>query len=89
MCLTTFKRFAEVEMDEEEVANVLYEVRVSDISVDEEGRVVIDNPEVAERMKAAASKKPKPAPVNLNCVKGCHGGATNTVPNCGCIILTK
>jgi hypothetical protein len=85
MCLTTSKRFAEVEMDEEEVANVLYEVRVSDISVDEEGRVVIDNPEVAERMKAAASKKPKP--ININCVKGCHGGATNSVSNCGCIII--
>jgi hypothetical protein len=70
-------------MNAEEVADVLDEVRVSDISVDETGRVVIDNPEVAERLKAAATKqKQQETPININCVKGC-GGTVNAVPGCG------
>jgi hypothetical protein len=51
-----------------------------DISVDEEGRVVVTNPQVAERLRQAAAAAPgegAAAPINNGCT-------VNTVKNCGC-----
>jgi hypothetical protein len=48
---------------------------LADISIDEEGRVIITNEDIAEQLRAQA---PQPAaPVNNGCT-------INTVRNCGC-----
>ena len=71
------------------LSDVLSGLTPDQLSVDEEGRVVITDPEIAERLRrAAAAKKPQPAPPpNGNCggcntVSGC-GDTTNTSNGCG------
>jgi hypothetical protein len=49
-----------------------------DVTVDENGRVVVHNTELANQIKAA-KPIPKPEPTNGNC----NGCTTNTVAHCG------
>jgi hypothetical protein len=50
-----------------------------DVALDEQGRVIVNNPELAARIKAAKPAPPKPEPTNGNC----NGCTTNTVAHCG------
>jgi hypothetical protein len=73
-----------------------------DIYVDEQGRVIITNPEIAKWLRGVAAAPGKPKP-NTNCsgcgatnaknckpnvVDGC-GSVVNAMPNCACDVLTK
>lgn len=61
-----------------------YGLSPEDIGMDEQGRIIITNPQVAERLRAAAARakpKPKNGP-NTNC-HGCT--PQNVTPNCGCV----
>jgi hypothetical protein len=49
-----------------------------DVTVDESGRVLVNNPELAARIKAALPAA-KAEPTNGNC----NGCTTNTVAHCG------
>jgi hypothetical protein len=49
-----------------------------DVTVDEHGRVIVNNPELAARIKAAAPAA-KTEPTNGNC----NGCTTNTAAHCG------
>jgi hypothetical protein len=49
-----------------------------DVTVDEEGRVVVTSPHVSEMIKAA-----KPTPVPLAPNQNCGGGTCNFVAHCG------
>jgi hypothetical protein len=69
----------------------LSQLNLHEVSIDEEGRVVVANPEMGrtlELWEAAAAKPARPRPVpNTNCagcntVAGC--GPVNSVKNCGC-----
>lgn len=51
-------------------------VTAADITVDEAGRIIVANPQVAERLKAAAAAEPPRAAGN-NCT------CVNTVAGCG------
>ncbi len=51
---------------------------LEDISVDEDGRVIITNPRIRERLSTAAGTKAAAEPITNN---GC---TVNTVKNCGC-----
>jgi hypothetical protein len=55
---------------------------LDDISVDEEGRVMITNPQIAERLRAAVpAARPRP---NTNCGPQCNPACTPNTANCGC-----
>lgn len=62
-------------------------LKLEDISVDEEGRVVIANPQLAEELEEALAARPTPTPTPTNgicptnTVVGC--GPVNTVSGCG------
>jgi hypothetical protein len=76
---------------------ILTGLMVEDIGLDGEGRVAVQNPQIAERIRLALAverQRPKPSPKpNTNCgvcntVEGCgplnETCSPNTVPNCGC-----
>jgi hypothetical protein len=58
-----------------------YGVRPEDVRVDEQGRIIVTNPQVAERLRAVAAKPKNGTVPNGNC-NGCS--PINNVPNCGC-----
>jgi hypothetical protein len=53
-----------------------FSLTADDVTVDESGRVIVHNPEVAAQLKAAT--RPTTRPSNGNC-----GGTCNTVAHCG------
>jgi hypothetical protein len=65
----------------------LARISLEDLTVDEEGRVIITNPELAEQLRAAAQPRAKPAPNNCpsnNVAGGCpiNTGSCPTNTNC-------
>jgi hypothetical protein len=60
----------------QELSDVLSDLTLEQLSVDEEGRVTVADPEIAERLRAVVTRKP--VPTNGNC-----SGCTNTVRGCG------
>jgi hypothetical protein len=59
------------------------ELRLEDIGIDEEGRVIITNPEVAEQVRTASTPELRPINDLCNTVAGC-GGVTNDHCNIRC-----
>lgn len=86
-------------MADSKPSDVLEGLALSDIAIDESGRVTIANPQLAERVATAAAAAAKPqSPTNGSCptnvVPGC--GPTNNRKGCGptntgkgCGVLTK
>jgi hypothetical protein len=75
------------------LSDVLSGLTPEQLSVDEEGRVMIDDPEIAARLREAAGKKPPEVPTNGNCsgcntTAGCGPATTNTVKGCGTKLAT-
>jgi hypothetical protein len=65
------------------ISKILSDLKPEDLSVDEEGRVTIADPELAERLRAVVGRAP--AGTNTNC-GGCNavaGCQTNIVRGCG------
>ncbi len=55
-------------------------LRVADLSLDEEGRVTIRDPQMAELITAAMERQ-SAAPIQAAVTNNCHGG--NCVAGCG------
>jgi hypothetical protein len=73
-------------MADQELSDVLSNLTLEQLSVDEEGRVMVADPKIAERLRAAVGKTD--APTNGNCsgcntIKGCGPVVTNSARGCG------
>jgi hypothetical protein len=55
-----------------------FSLTADDVTIDESGRVIVHNPEIAAALTAAARPAPAPRPPNGNCF-----GTCNTVAHCG------
>lgn len=60
--------------------DLMIAIRIADLALDEEGRVIIRDPEVARQVAAAAARAGTEDP-NPPRVNNCHGG--NCVKGCG------
>jgi hypothetical protein len=78
------RNMAGAEMADQGISKILSDLDPADLSVDEEGRVTIADPEIAERLRAVVGRAPREG-VNTNC-GGCNavaGCMTNIVRGCG------
>ncbi|MET7988485.1 hypothetical protein [Streptomyces sp. NPDC005281] len=77
-------------MSTQDLSQILSSLTADKISVDEQGRVVIDDPQIAAQVRDAAGKEVLAAdPSNGNCGSGgCNtvlGCSTNTAIHCGAL----
>ncbi|MEU6866678.1 hypothetical protein ABZ924_26025 [Streptomyces sp. NPDC046876] len=67
-------------MADKSLSEALAGLTAEDISVDEEGRVSVENPEVARRISEAVSDTAKAGPTNRSCNQGCRPNGSRCRP---------
>jgi hypothetical protein len=72
-------------MSDQTLSEAVAGLAIEDVSVDEEGRVTINNPEIARKLEAAvrAPKPPVPPENGRNCspnASACHPNFSSCIP---------